>query len=99
MTSINPVETQVQTPAFKGFKKCLKEIAEHKDEIKQLGERVSKQSAIMERIAGATCAFQTKDPAILKETVMRESALGHFDFVKGINEYLARNASKNIYKN
>ena len=35
MTSINPVETQVQTPAFKGFKKCLKAITENKEEIKQ----------------------------------------------------------------
>lgn len=52
----------------------------------------------MERIAGATCAFQTKDPAVLKEIVMRESMLGHFDFVRGINEYLAKNASKEIYK-
>ena len=52
----------------------------------------------MEHIAGATCAFQTKDPAVLKEIVMRESMLGHFDFVRGINEYLAKNASKEIYK-
>ena len=36
MTSINPVETQVQAPTFKGFKKCLKAITEHKEEIKQL---------------------------------------------------------------
>ena len=98
MTSINPVETQVQTPAFKGFKKCLKAITENKEEIKQLGDRVNKQNAVMERIAGATCAFQTKDPAVLKEIVMRESMLGHFDFVRGINEYLAKNASKEIYK-
>lgn len=98
MTSINPVETQVQAPAFKGFKKGLKAIAEHKDEIKELGERVNKQNAIMERLAGATCAFQTKDPAILKEITMRESVLGHFDFVRGINEYLAKNASKEVYK-
>lgn len=99
MTSINPAETQVQAPAFKGLKKGLKAIAEHKKEIEQLGERASKQNAIMERIAGATYAFQIKNPARLKETVMRENALGHFDFVKGINVYLARNASKDIYKN
>ena len=91
MTSINPVETQVQTPAFKGFKTCLKEI-------KQLGERVDKQNAVMETISGLATAYQVKDPAKLKEMVMKETALGHFDFVRGINEYLAKNASKEIYK-
>ena len=29
---------------------------------------------------------------------MKESMLRHFDFVRGINEYLAKNASKEIYK-
>ena len=29
---------------------------------------------------------------------MKETVLGHFDFVRGINEYLAKNASKEIYK-
>ena len=98
MTSINPVETQVQTPAFKGFKKGVKAIAEHKAEIKQLGERVDKQNAVMETISGLATAYQVKDPAKLKEMVMKETALGHFDFVRGINEYLAKNASKEIYK-
>ena len=98
MSSINPIETQVQTPAFKGFKKCLKAITEHKEEIKQLGERVDKQNAVMETISGLATAYQVKDPAKLKEMVMKETALGHFDFVRGINEYLAKNASKEIYK-
>ena len=98
MTSINPVETQVQTPAFKGFKKCLKAITENKEEIKQLGERIDKQNATLEAISGLATAYQVKDPAKLKEMVMKETALGHFDFVRSINEYLAKNASKEIYK-
>ena len=71
---------------------------EHKEEIKQLGERVDKQNAVMETISGLATAYQVKDPAKLKEMVMKETALGHFDFVRGINEYLAKNASKEIYK-
>lgn len=98
MTSINPVETQVQAPAFKGFKKCLKAITEHKEEIKQLGERIDKQNAALEAISAFTTDSQVKDPVTLKEMVMKESMLGHFDFVRGINEYLAKNASKEIYK-
>ena len=87
MTSINPVETQVQAPAFKGIKSALNKLGKNK-----------KISAEMEQLAGATCAFQTKNPAVLKEIIMQESALGHFDFVRGINEYLAKNASKEVYK-
>ena len=98
MSSINPIETQVQTPAFKGLKKGVKAIAEHKEEIKQLGERVDKQNAVMETISGLATAYQVKDPAKLKEMAMKETVLGHFDFVRGINEYLAKNASKEIYK-
>ena len=52
----------------------------------------------METISGLATAYQVKDPAKLKEMVMKETALGHFDFVRGINEYLAKNASKEIYK-
>lgn len=95
MTSINPVETSVQNPAFKGLAKGLKAIAEHKKEIKQLGERVDKQGAIMEKIAGLTYATQIKDPTVLKEVILRETAQGNLDFVNGI---LSSNAAKNIYK-
>ena len=98
MTSINPVETQVQAPTFKGFKKCLKAITEHKEEIKQLSDKVDKQHATIEIISGLATAFQIKDPAKLKEMVLKETMLGHFDFVRGINEYLAKKASKDIYK-
>lgn len=98
MSSINPIETQVQAPAFKGLKKGVKAITEHKEEIKQLGDRVNKQNAVMETISGLATAYQVKDPAKLKEMAMKETVLGHFDFVKGINEYLAKNASKEIYK-
>lgn len=98
MSSINPIETQVQAPAFKGLKKGVKAIIEHKEEIKQLGDRVNKQNAVMETISGLATAYQVKDPAKLKEMAMKETVLGHFDFVRGINEYLAKNASKEIYK-
>ena len=87
MSSINPIETQVQAPASKGIKNALNKLGKNK-----------KMTAQMEQIAGLTCANQVKDPAVLKEIVMRESMLGHFDFVRGINEYLAKNASKEIYK-
>ncbi len=98
MSSINPIETQVQAPAFKGLKKGVKAIADLKEELKQLGKKVDKQNATMEAISGLATAYQVKDPAKLKEIMMRESVLGHFDFVRGINEYLAKNASKEIYK-
>ena len=52
----------------------------------------------METISGLATAYQVKDPAKLKEMAMKETVLGHFDFVRGINEYLAKNASKEIYK-
>ena len=97
MTTINPVETPVtQAPAFKGLKdKITKKIA---DKVLPNATKLSSEQAFMEQAAGMTCAANTKDPAVLKETVLRESALGNFDFVKGINEFLARNSAKNIYK-
>ena len=84
MTSINPVETQVQTPAFKGIKNALNKLGKTK-----------KMTAQMEQIAGLTCANQVKDPAVLKEIVLKETALGHNDFVKGL---LSSEAAKNLYK-
>ena len=56
------------------------------------------EQAFMEQVAGMCCAASVKNPAVLKETVLRETALGNFDFVKGINEYLATTKAKNIYK-
>ena len=84
MSSINPIETQVQAPAFKGIKNALNKLGKNK-----------KMTAQMEQIAGLTCANQVKDPAILKEIVLKETALGHNDFVKGL---LSSEAAKNLYK-
>lgn len=84
MSSINPIETQVQAPAFKGIKNALNKLGKNK-----------KMTAQMEQIAGLTCANQVKDPAVLKEIVLKETALGHNDFVKGL---LSSEAAKNLYK-
>ena len=84
MSSINPIETQVQVPAFKGIKNTLNKLGKNK-----------KMTAQMEQIAGLTCANQVKDPAVLKEIVLKETALGHNDFVKGL---LSSEAAKNLYK-
>ena len=45
MSSINPIETQVQAPAFKGIKNALNKLGKNK-----------KMTAQMEQIAGLTCA-------------------------------------------
>ena len=84
MSSINPIETQVQAPAFKGIKNALNKLGKNK-----------KMTDQMEQIAGLTCANQVKDPAVLKEIVLKETALGHNDFVKGL---LSSEAAKNLYK-
>ena len=84
MSSINPIETQVQAPAFKGIKNALNKLGKNK-----------KMTAQMEQIAGLTCANQVKDPSVLKEIVLKETTLGHNDFVKGL---LSSEAAKNLYK-
>ena len=84
MAGINPTDTGVQQPAFRGIKNTLKKLEKNK-----------KMTAQMEQIAGLTCANQVKDPAVLKEIVLKETALGHNDFVKGL---LSSEAAKNLYK-
>ena len=84
MAGINPTDTGVQQPAFRGIKNSLNKAVNNK-----------KMTAQMEQIAGLTCANQVKDPAVLKEIVLKETALGHKDFVKGL---LSSEAAKNIYK-
>lgn len=84
MSSINPIETQVQAPAFKGIKNALNKLRKNK-----------KMTAQMEQIAGLTRANQVKDSTVLKEIVLKETALGHNDFVKGL---LSSEAAKNLYK-
>lgn len=84
MAGINPTDTGVQQPAFRGIKNALNKLGKNK-----------KMTAQMEQIAGLTCANQVKDPAVLKEIVLKETALGHNDFVKGL---LSSEAAKNLYK-
>ena len=84
MAGINPVDTGVQQPAFRGIKNTLNKLGKNK-----------KMTTQMEQIAGLTCANQVKDPAVLKEIVLKETALGHNDFVKGL---LSSEAAKNLYK-
>ena len=84
MAGINPTDTGVQQPAFRGIKNTLNKLGKNK-----------KMTAQMEQIAGLTCANQVKDPAILKEIVLKETALGHNDFVKGL---LSSEAAKTLYK-
>lgn len=84
MAGINPIDTGIQQPAFRGIKNALKNLGKNK-----------KMTAQMERMAGVTCASQVKDPAVLKEIVLKETALGHNDFVKGL---LSSEAAKNLYK-
>ena len=84
MAGINPTETGVQQPAFRGIKNTLNKLGKNK-----------KMTAQMEQIAGLTCANQVQDPVILKEIVLKETALGHNDFVKGL---LSSEAAKNLYK-
>lgn len=86
MTSINPIA------AFKGIKNALNKLGKNK-----------KMTAQMEQIAGLTRANQVKDSTVLKakdstvlkEIVLKETALGHNDFVKGL---LSSEAAKNLYK-
>ena len=84
MAGIKPTDTGVQQPAFRGIKNTLNKLGKNK-----------KMTAQMEQIAGLTCANQVKDPAVLKEIVLKETALGHNDFVKGL---LSSEAAKNLYK-
>ncbi|MBD9223844.1 hypothetical protein EGQ24_08100 [bacterium] len=70
--------------AFKGIKNALNKLGKNK-----------KMTAQMEQIAGLTRANQVKDSTVLKEIVLKETALGHNDFVKGL---LSSEAAKNLYK-
>ncbi len=99
MTTINPsttpaVPAQTTAPAFKGKNKIVESLAK-----KIIPQKVlTPEEAFMEKVAGMSCAANTQDKAVLKEIVLRETLLGNLDFVKGINEYLANNAAKSVYK-
>ena len=95
MTTINPsttpaVPAQTTAPAFKGKNKIVENILQKKV--------LTPEQAFREKVAGMSCAANTPDKAILKEIALRETSLGNLDFVKGINEYLANNAAKSVYK-
>ena len=95
-TTINPAQAPVeQAPAFKAKGKNAKKIA---DGFIRNAKKLPLEVAFMEQNAGMCYAASVKNPAVLKETVLRETALGNFDFVKGINEYLAITKAKNVYK-
>lgn len=81
-----------EAPAFRGKEKLVEKIIPE-------AKKLTPEEAFMERVAGMTCAATTHDKEVLKETVLRETALGNFDFVRGINEYLANSAAKGAYKN
>ena len=95
-TTINPVQTPVeQAPAFKAKGKNAKKIA---DGFMKNAKKLTPEEAFREQNAGMCYAASVKNPAVLKETVLRETALGNFDFVKGINVYLANAKAKGVYK-
>ena len=79
-----------EAPAFRGKEKLVGKIIPE-------AKKLTPEEAVMERVAGMTCAANTPSKEVLKETVLRETALGNFDFVRGINEYLSHNAARNIY--
>ena len=62
------------------------------------GKKVSPQDAIIERTAGFSYAKTHQNPQEIQETVLRETLVGNYDFVAGINDALAKTAAKNGYK-
>lgn len=102
MTSIKPISVPANSElAFKGAKNHAKELLALAKDMKCMpsGKPVSLEEAkaMMERMGGVTEAMR-RSPAELKETVLRETMLGNTDYVKGINDILAKNAAKNGYK-
>ncbi len=104
MSTINPVNvpSAQQTPAFKGAKNSsnMKKLLEAAKDLKcpYSGQVLSPNEATIERLSGAAYAMKGRSSAELKETALRETMLGHLDFVKGINDVLAKNAAKDSYK-
>lgn len=99
MTTINPIQTNTvdTATAFKGKKNYLKNFVS-KLKSPYSGKVVSPQEATIEHLSGAASAMEGRSAAELKETALRETMLGHTDFVKGINDVLAKEATKNVYK-
>lgn len=99
MATIKPVSTQnvPQATAFKGKNNYLKELAS-KVKCPYSGKKLTPEEAAIERISGAVYAMKGRSPEELKETALLETMLGNTDFVKGINDVLAKSAAKNGYK-
>lgn len=92
MITINPVSVPANSElAFKGAKNHAKEL------LALANVSHEEANVIMERMRGVTEAMR-RSPAELKETVLRETMLGNTDFVKGVNDVLAKNAAKDGYK-
>ena len=60
-------------------------------------KKLSKEEAVIEKLNGMAYAL-TRPKSEIQETILRESALGHFDFIDGIMEALSKNAAKSLYK-
>lgn len=96
MTTINHVSNQA--PAFKGVKGFKKPNLQQYAEAHKLASESNYANLLMERLCGVAEAIKGRSTEELKETVLRETMLGNTEFVKGINDVLAKNAAKNGYK-
>ena len=61
-------------------------------------KKLSTEQATLERINGMTAASQIHNKEELKNLIMREALMGNKDFLQGVNDYLATDAAKDIYK-
>lgn len=89
-----------QQPNFEG-KNLLKKSLETFKNMKCpfSGKKLSPEQRVMERLNGAAYAAKHSNyPEVIQETVIRETAAGNMDFVKGVNDVLAQNAAKDTYK-
>lgn len=95
MTSINPVSIPNNSEvAFKSAKNPAKDLLA---EAHKQAANSGYVNLITERLLGATEAMR-RSPAELKETVLRESMMGNTEFLKGVNDALAKKAANEGYK-
>lgn len=59
-------------------------------------KQLPREQRIIERCNGLVYGM-THDADTLKEIIIRDTKLGHSDFVKGINEALSKKAAKDAY--
>lgn len=60
-------------------------------------KKLPPEVALIEKSNGMAYAL-TRPRCEVEETLLRESALGHIDFVEGALEALSKNAAKSLYK-